>query len=255
MLAVLLLHSDDQGHPNRNGGALHFCVLSDEGPPPAVNQMMLRDKYPNFDCAVAVAESCGRMRGKPIPGDMVIETDEANTGHGATIAGLISGLDDCHLAAHAEHRTPGRGWVMNPAWGGVIPPASSQPYLDAAAVGWPDGWLVVVDTVQQSGNPTPTPTGTPVSQQGDPEMSVKQYNHAGGHHVAACDGAGLLTDRVLTATGWQHADVQAGCRPFSPIEAVDMDGVQNLWAFGTQGDLMHFSCDPKSGVWSRDPHP
>jgi hypothetical protein len=154
LLCILLEHSDAHGNPNRWGGHLHFVVGCDARAPVQVSQMRLLARYLNYACGVAAVESCGRTMGKPIPADQTIENDEGNTGGGCDIPGLIRGLHDVGLTGTAQHATPGRLWIMNVANASVTPPAQSQPYLAAAAVGWPDGWCVTID---MPATPAPPP--------------------------------------------------------------------------------------------------
>lgn len=146
MIAIMLIHSD-RGRPDPRGGLLHYVVLAGDGVTPVAEaQMGMGGRWPYYDCGVAVVTSVARTLGHPAPSPRDLETDEGNQGQGASIAGILRGLTACGLSGRAEHFTPPRSIVMNPAWGGIIAAADSQPYLDAAAVGWGDGWTIVIDT-------------------------------------------------------------------------------------------------------------
>jgi hypothetical protein len=208
--------------------------------------MSLATLYRNFDCGVAVVKSIAEHYGRAIPSDRAIEWDEGNTGGGCTLQGLVNGFAACGLASHIVNATPAPATIMNPAWGGVIPASQSQAYINAAVVGFPGGWTVVVDPPTPAPPsplpvpPTPAPPPPPPPPQED-DMNWIFFHDVmyQGHSVSAAfmsDGRRywwLLSEAVLADVRyvWQTAETISGRKLLIEYNKVGTP-MNDLAAFG-----------------------
>lgn len=174
-VAILEVNSDIHGHPVVHGERLHYVVTSSV-PAPAVAQMRAGGLLPNNDCAPAASRCVLTLVRGLVIAVIQLEQEEGTSTLGTARGRIVATLRAHGVPCHEVFGTPGTGWVMNPAWGGVIPPDQCQIYLDASV-----GWYCAVDVAAPAASP---PT------QGDDDMLF----------LFIPEG----TDSVCLSTGWMY---------------------------------------------------
>jgi len=132
--SVLLIRATPQGQPQAGGPDGHFVRCSSFATTHPVNQLHIGGWYPDFDCAEGVLISALEDRGLPVPPAHTLEQDAGtNPSYGTGWNGLIRVAAQFGLQPTPQlPGDPPPGWLMNPAWGGVLPPATFPAYLAAS---------------------------------------------------------------------------------------------------------------------------
>jgi hypothetical protein len=159
--AILLIHSTDAGVPAGPGsGFLHWVRRSDGAHMSPVNQMKAGGKDPQGDCAPTDLLSRLLDDGRRYP--MPVLEALCGTANGiTTVEGLMAGLRRFGYTCHWDRGPASVGWIMNPAWGGLISPTQCGPYITAFT-----GQSVIIDTpgAWESPPPPPAPPAPPISE-------------------------------------------------------------------------------------------
>lgn len=196
---ILLIHSDSHGNPTPSGGNFHFVRRSDNPAMHVVNQMTAGGQYPGDDCGPA--DLLSRLYDDGRSASMHALEKACNTqGYGTSTADLLLGLWGYGYAADRVLGDPPRGWIHNPAWGGLIGPSGFDGYMAASAheyivIHTPGAW----ETAPVS-NPTPV-GGRPESQEENPDVISVLRPDGITRDIFTVDAAGTGRHTVVVDNG------------------------------------------------------
>ncbi len=199
----MLIDNDGSGFPQPGSGKGHFVRVSNNPTMHPVNQILGNGQWPNADCGDACISSFTFDMKKPVL-IREIELLSGTFAGGTSIPGLMNALAALRYANHYVASTPPPGWIMNPAWGGLIPPAQSRPYIAASR-----GQCIVIDVKPL---PPPTPLGAPDVN----VVIIENWNNQ--EHMFEVDGNGDLWHYWYAgAQGWLGERLASALRPFGAL--------------------------------------
>ena len=120
---IVLIHSNGNGDPVKDGPDGHWVVVTDDQNPVAVNQLTAGGKFPHADCGEASVKSILASRGKP-EAIVTIEHDADAPSWGTSAAQLQKALADFGVkstvsSAYPAKNTPPFRKIMNPLGGRI----------------------------------------------------------------------------------------------------------------------------------------
>lgn len=121
---IVLIRSNGNGDPVKNGPHGHWVEVTDNPNPVPVNQLTAGGQFPHADCGEACVKSILASRGKP-EAIVTIEHDSHAGSAGTTAAGVRAALADFGVATTQTNSYPGKDTipfrvVMNPLGGRVV---------------------------------------------------------------------------------------------------------------------------------------
>ena len=244
----LLICSTNAGTPaNASFPFRHWVRRSDNAHMNPVAQMSAGGAVPQDDCAPADVLSRSRDDGRNPP-MRTLERLCGTGGRGTSEQNLRSGLLSLGYQARVSYTSPATiGWLMNPAWGGLISPALNGPYLAAFT-----GTSVIIDTPgawETAAPPVPTP-GPPHPTTQETEMDTRYIpSWNGQQQLLQVDGAGNLIHRWFTGAKWAGETIATGLRSFGSVDWAITSGQLQVWSQRPNGVEFHAFQVADQGFW------
>jgi hypothetical protein len=121
---IVLIRSDGNGNPVKNGPHGHWVEVTDNQKPVAVNQLDAGGAFPHADCGEACVKAILASRGKP-ESIVTIEHDSHAGSAGTSAAGVRQALADFGVATTQTNTYPAKDTVpfrvvMNPLGGRIV---------------------------------------------------------------------------------------------------------------------------------------
>jgi hypothetical protein len=170
---IVLIHSNGDGDPTKDGADGHWVVVTDDQNPVAVNQLNAGGKFPHADCGEASVKSILASRGKP-ESIVTIEHDADAPSWGTSAAALQKALSAFGVKSTVSKTYPAKNTepfrvIMNPLGGRVE--RGQQSAYEAAF----DGQTIELAAPPAPQPAQPKPDEKPVPEKPDTIHTVARF--------------------------------------------------------------------------------